>query len=256
MTVQSYHEGYQALADGMNELLYQQVLAAKPVELLSTHDDKILQVVETRDGERFVTRSYTPEAVSIIEQNYGLGFRAAWEGMHEAFSDAGLEVVPSRLIETEGEYPFIVVSEYLEEAQPLATAPTEVKQDIARGLGDMLTGNCYFTPTPEMIREDMFLVVERNDEPRALLVDVDPLVTAFFRIRENDTNSAFFISKLAELTWDNWCNEEERVPVISALVQSLGDFALDKFEFGSATTTAFMDLHLMSNGVDIRRSRA
>jgi hypothetical protein len=252
MSKQNFHENYQALADGMNELLYARVVAAKPIEVLSTHDNKLLQVVEAKDGERFVTRSYTSDAVATIEQNYSFGFRVAWEGMHEAFSEAGLEVVPSGLIETDGDYPCIVVSEYLESAQSLAAAPTEIKQTVASGLGKLLSGDCYFVPSPEMVREDMFLFEEHDGQPKVLLADVDPLMTPFFRIKDNDLNSAFFINKLAELAWDKWCSEEERVPVITAMVQELSDYALDKFDFDSATTKAFMDLHLMSNGVDNR----
>jgi hypothetical protein len=251
MATPSFQKGHQALADSMNEVLHARVGAARPVEVLSTHD-KLLQIVEAEDGERFVTRSYTPEAIAGIENNYSFGFRVAWRGMHEAFADAGLEVVRSGLIETKGEHPFIVVSEYLENGQPLASASTETKLAVATGLGKLLTTEGYFIPAPEMVRDDMFMVVEREGEETAVLTDVDPLVTPSWRMQENDQNSAFFINTLAELAWDRWCSEEERAPVISAMVMSLGDYALDKFDFDSATTRAFMDLHLMSNGVDNR----
>lgn len=246
-------EDYQAIADGMNELLYARVTEATPVEVLSTHNDKLLQVVEAEDGERFVTRSFTPDAVAYVEYNYGIDFRTAWEGMQDAFADADIDIVPSRLIETDGgEYPFIVVSEYLEDAKPLSVAPTDTKVAVANSLGKLLATDGHYVPAPEMIREDMFMVVERDGEAKALVVDVDPLVTTARRMQMNDQNSAFFIGKLAELAWDKWCTEDERVSVTSAMVQALGDYALDKFDFDSATTRAFMDLHLMSNGVDNR----
>ncbi len=247
-------EQYESLASNMNQLLYERAAAASPIEVLSTHNDKLLQIVESSDGERFVTRNFTSLAIDDIRFCYGIGFRTAWEGMHRAFSDVALDIVPSGLVEADGEYPFIIVSEYLEDGQPFATAPTDTKKAVANSLGRLLTTSGDYIPAPEMIREDMFLVVQRNSEPIALLTDVDPLVTPSYRMQNDDTNSAFFISKLADLAWDRWCEESERVEVISALVVALGDYALDQFGFDSATARAFMDMHLMSNGVDNRKT--
>lgn len=245
-------ENYQTLADGLSNLLYSRITAATPIEVLSTHDNKLLQVVETADGEKFVTRSYTPEAVNEIEYNYGLDFERAWEKMQEAFADVDLEIVPSRLIKTEGEYPFIIVSEYLEDARPLSAAPTETKVAVATGLGKLLGTSGRYMPAPAMIRHDMFMVVERNGEAKALLTDVDPLVTTARRMQMSDQNSAYFIDKLAEFAWDRWCSQDERIPVATAMVRGLGDFALDGFDWNSSTSRAFMDLHMMSNGLDHR----
>lgn len=248
-------ENYQGLANSMNEMLYARVAAATPVEVLSMYDDKLLQVVEEADGRRFVTRSYTPEAVRVIEGNYGLDFRTAWEAMHEAFSGVGIDIVPSRLIETDGEHPFVVVSEYLDDGESLSTASTKDKIAVANGLGKLLATEGDYVPAPEMVREDMFMVVQRDGKVKVLLADIDPLMAPAYLVQENDNNSWFLIDRLAGLAWDKWCNEDERIPVTSALVSALGDYALDRFDFDSRTTQAFMDLHLMSNGVDNRSRR-
>lgn len=247
--------GYETLADSMNQLLYDRIASGNPVEVLSTRNDKLLQVVEASDGERFVTRSYTPEAVEEIEYNYGLDFQTSWHGLNEALTAVDIEIVPSRLIEVEGgEYPFIIVSEYLDDAKPLADASTDVKKDVATGLSKLLVTDGDFVPAPEMVREDMFLVVERDDHEKALLTDVDPLVAMTYRIQKSDRNSAFYIDKLAELAWDKWCSgDDERKKMTTAMALVLGDFALDDFDLDSSTSRAFMDLHMMSNGVDNRQ---
>lgn len=248
-------EDYQVLADSACQLLYDRVTAAEPIETLSAHDNKLLQVVETADGERLVTRSYTPEAVEEIEYNYGLDIKSAWEKMHETFTQAGIAIVPSKLIEVKGgEYPFIVVSEYLEDAKPLVDASTTIKRDTAVGLSKLLIADGDFVPAPEMIRGDMFAVVERGGREEALLLDVDPLITPAYRMQKIDQNSRFYINRLAELAWDWWCtDEEERKEVISAMVMTLADFVTGRFDVESGTSRAFMDLHLMSNGVDMRQ---
>ena len=50
----------------MQEILHTRVEAAEPVETLSDRGNKLVQVVEEEGGQRFVTRSYTGEAVSEI----------------------------------------------------------------------------------------------------------------------------------------------------------------------------------------------
>ncbi len=247
--------GYETLADSMNQLLYDRIASANPIEVLSTRNDKLLQVVEASDGERFVTRSYTPEAVEEIEYNYGLDFQTSWQGLNEALTAVDIEIVPSRLVEVKGgEYPFVIVSEYLEGAKPLADASTDTKKDVATGLSKLLVTDCDYVPSREMVREDMFLVVERDDHEKALLADVDPLVASAYKIQETDQNCEFYIDKLAELAWDRWCiTLDERKAVAAAMVMTLGDFARDRFDLESGTSRAFMDLHEMSNGVDSRK---
>jgi hypothetical protein len=248
-------EKYQEIADSLNQLLYEQVCAATPVETLSNKNDKIVEVVETAAGERFVRRSYTQKAVNQTEFKYGLDFESAWNEMHVAFAEAGLEIVPSRLFKSDGEYSFVVMSEYLEDATPLAEAPTDNKVAVVTGLSSLMAGKNKYAPSPEMVMDDMFMVAERDGLSKALLVDVDPLVLHTNRLTMNDTVGGYYISKLARLAWDSWGrNDEEREEIASAIAITLGNFAMDRFDMLSVITREYFNIHSMANGIDIRDS--
>jgi hypothetical protein len=247
-------ENYQTLADSLTEHLYSRVAAAKPKEVLSTKHGKLLRVVEAADGELFITRSFAPEAIHEIESHYGLDFMQAWEEMHGAFAEAGIEVVPSTLIEIDGgEYPFIAISEYMKNAKPLSMGTLEAKKKAAAGLAGLLVSDRDYIPSPEMVREDMFVVVEHEGQTKPMLLDVDPLMVQASRIRTNDRDMAFYIRELSEKIWDYWCTEEDRVSVATATIQALGSVVLDDFDMmDSQTGQAFIDLHMLSNDVDHR----
>jgi hypothetical protein len=105
-----------------------------------------------------------------------------------------------------------------------------------------------------MIREDMFVVVERDGQEKPMLLDTDPLMVRASRIRRSDRDTAFYVREIAEKIWDHWCTEEDRVSVATAAVKALGDFALNGFDLmDTQTGRAFTDLHMMSNDLDHRR---
>lgn len=59
---------HQVLSKNMSAVLRARVLGAVPVQTLSNRDDKLVQVVEEPDGQRFIKRSYGQEAIDYIAQ--------------------------------------------------------------------------------------------------------------------------------------------------------------------------------------------
>ena len=242
-------------ADTMITVLNERLTAAAPVEELSSHEDRILQVFEEADGSRFVKRSFTDDAVWYVEGK-GLTFQEAWEAMEDIYADVDIEVVPSFLFEQGGEHPFVAVSEHLPDLVDMKDLPSEDKEKLAHGLGQLLRPEASYWPSLEAVRGDTFKGVEQEDGTfRTLMVDTDPftiLAPSFGR----DEYVGTYIKKFAELIWDEWCDEQDRSRVAGALVQSLAT-ALDESEFAGAmgsTSKAFMNLHLMSNGMDPRET--
>lgn len=244
---------FQAVADDMQALLIARVASAEPIEVLSRRDDKLLQVVEETDGRRFVTRSYTNDGVKDVEE-FDLDFYEAWNAMHEVFRTSGLNVLPSFLLKTEGQYPITVVSEYLPNSKPVIGASLETKIDIAKGMGNIIKPSSKCRLGLDMLNRDMFRVVDNEDGTEtAYLVDVDPRM----RVSDDfakDLYQAIFIDKLAGLIWDHWSdNDDERASIATAAVKSvveaLGDEA---FLPNTHTGNSFFTLHFMSNGLDTR----
>ena len=242
---------HQALVDGMNTLALGRIAAATPIEVLSTRGDKLLQVVQEYDGRRFVTRSFTDEAVRNSE--HGLDFRQAWDAMHEVFSGDGVAVVPSILLTAGGEYPFIAVSEHITDSIPVIEAPTSLKIKLATHLGGLLKPQSGYTPTLEMVNAGMFTVIKDDrGEYKALMVDVDPHITRMNMDKNHyltDNINAHYIKKLGELFWNKWCREDEREEVLEALVRSIADAVLDDPD-STNTFAAFLEIHHMSQGLN------
>ncbi len=246
----------QLQADTMMSVLNDRLAAASPVEVLSEHDDRILEVLEEPDGSRFVRRGFTPAAVRHVGRR-GLDFHEAWEGMEDTYAAAGIGMVRSFAFEQEGgEHPFIVVGEYVPDAVDVKDLPVESKVELMQGLGKLLRPEAEFWPSLEGIRADTFKGVKQEDGTyNVVVMDTDPFVVpAPIPGLDRDMTVAKYIEKFSELLWDNWCDEEDRREVAVALVLSLAE-ALDDEEYTelmSQTGRAFMNLHMMSNNMDPR----
>ena len=243
----------QGIADSVNELVHLQIAESKPVRHLSPPGgENVLQLMEVPSGHQYVARAFTPDAIDNMAYRANMSFPEAWQEMHDIFGDAGIRVVPSHLLETPGEHPFTVVSAYLSEGQDLIDAPTEAKVQLAKGLANLLKPSRCLASL-EMFNQGAFMVSpDENGTPTAFLVDVDPRIIPRFTVGSVDE---VYIKQFGELFWDHWCRENERQEVISALVMAISTasdpFGDDSDPFSPAAR-AFMDVHLMSNGVDPR----
>ena len=232
MSTKELRDARQGIADDIGALINARLEAAIPLETLSDRGDKLLQVVQEANGQKLVIRRFTADAVSVIEDN-GLGFDDAWKAMHKQFIDAGIVVLPSQLLVTEGEYPFTVVATYLENGQALIEGSLKLKMELAYKLGKMLRGR--YMLHPQMLNEDMFMIETANDESEEVyLIDLDPIMMprpittniAIFPGRQLDAEivdglDASYIDQLTRLFSDRWCKDGEKTPVLSTLFASL-----------------------------------
>lgn len=239
--------------DTMTAILNERLAAASPVEDPSVHSDRILQVMEEPGGGHFVRRSFTNEGVGYVQRS-GLSFREAWEGMNDTYAAVGIDIVPSFAFEQEGEHPAVVVSEYVPDAVDVSKLPTDEKVKLMHGLGQLFKPDAEYWPSLEALRADTFKGVEQEDGTfSVLMIDTDPFMIPAPDIAR-DEYLGEYIKKLSELLWDEWCDDEDRSAVAVALVMSLAE-SLDEEEYAgmhNSASRAFMNLHLMSNGMDPR----
>lgn len=244
----------QAIVNNVDAIIHSRIANAIPVETLSQRGGKLLQVVQEQNGQRFVTRSFTPDAVNYVERG-DMTFTGAWRAMHDVFNQAGIEILPSHLLEAQGEFPFIAVSEYIDTNESLKDMPTELKVKLAQGFGQLVNPSNEIFPSLEMINRNMFMPTTRQDGTQCVyLVDLDPLLTDP-RLGRSDPWQSMYLEKLGDLFWDDWCNDDERSEVLGALVVSVSKALSEDMDMTGRTGGAFMDLHLMSNGVDNRMLR-
>lgn len=241
-------------ADTMMSVLSERLAVAEPVEELTIDDNKALQVFEEPDGSRFVRRDFTAEGVDYVERA-GLDFQEAWQAMGDSYAAVGIEVVPSFMFRGDGEAgPAITaISEYVPDLIDVKDLPTEEKVKLVQGLAKLLDPDAGFWPTMEALHADTFKGVKQEDGTyRLLMIDTDPLVKrASMFIRDESIGD--YIKRFSDLLWDNWCEEEERTKVAVALKGSLADSLAEEYaEMGSYTNRAFMNLQVMSNGLDPR----
>jgi hypothetical protein len=251
-------EGYQALAADMNELLHARVEAATPVATLSERGNKLLQVMEGADDQKFVTRSYTEDSVTEIEKGLfvsGIEFSDAWEMLQRSMAAAEIPIVQSSLLEDVNGYPFVIVSEYIE-GKPLSAASQEVKEEVAHGLGRLMVVNPNrgFVPHRAVLHQDMFVVGQRNGRDTAILTDVDPYMHIKPRMKAEKMD-ADYIERVGALIWDEWCSEdeEERQEVLGAFIVEIADVSLDNFGMDSPRSAAFERIRMMHAGLDPRQ---
>lgn len=242
----------QQFTGSMRHVRDERLAAATPVGVLSDRGDKLLEVLEEPSGERFVRRSFSSAAVSDMEGWSGLEFGRVWHTMNELFAGENVRLVPSSLIYTGSEeYPYVVVSEYIEDGVDLRDAPLESKKAAVRGLGQALIGNRSYVPSPEVIQDHMFQVVERNDgEPEVLLLDVDPRLQDCFG-RRSDNLDSIYVTRVTDRIWDTWGTEKDRAELAHAFMMSIASLFNERT--GDLTFDALASLHTMSQGFDKRR---
>ena len=242
----------QGVADGVNELIFRGLTEARPIKFLSPEGgDNVLQLMEDSGGQQFVTRAFTPRLVESIKDRSLMSFPEAWDKMYEIFDEAGIRVLPSHLLETPGDYPFTVVSPYVGDGVDISEASTDVKVNLAENISNFLNYGQPYVPSLEMLSYGMFLVTnDENGSPTPFLVDLDPRIIIRLPL---DSFDAVYLRKFGELFWDHWCKEHERTKVMSALVKSISmsnTRLSEDFDPNTEAAQVFMDLQLMSNGVD------
>lgn len=165
------------------------------------------------------------------------------------FDDAGIDIVPSVLLKTgDKKAPVVITSEYLAEGKPLIDASVDAKKVLARKLGGFLSATTILSPGMQIFNQGAFMAIDDGGgNDKAVLVDVDPYITAGFRLR-SDEGAAFFMRQLADMFWNHWCKDEEREPVLRQLVQAVADFAIEVPDLDD-TFMAFNQLQLMGNGL-------
>jgi hypothetical protein len=246
----------QEFVDQLDLTIRDRIAAARPVERLGLKPNILLQVVEEPDGNKFVTRSFSRQAVDYMERE-GQTFDEAWVAMQDIFGQAAIPLVRTGIAINETEqatgYPIVMVSEYLPDAQPLIGASTQTKVDLAKKLPGLFRKSDGRMISAEVFRADMFKVVsDESANEQAVMIDVDPHMIRPL-MGYTDPPVAFYVQQLSELMWDEWCTEEERTTVIPAFITAVAHFLGDKLDdIHNPATQAFMNAHLMSNGVDSR----
>lgn len=235
--------------------LYARVEDAVTFRRLSDDATKLLEVVEERDGEKFVTRCYTPDAVQKMEMrghSWGdLEFPQVWSVFRAAFSRANVPTVPSVLLEGVKDYQFVIVSDYIQNDIPVTEAPTETKKEVAAYTGRLVTargGGLIRHPLSQEIMQDgMFMIAPAEDEQLTVaFTDMDPLLSDN---RHEDDRRAAFIDRAVDYLW-HWSEEEERSPVIGSFLDALDSSLKDNFTVKSLASAAFTRAFNMMNGAD------
>lgn len=232
------------------------VLAAEPVRLLSTSDDKRLEVVADVRGSHFVRRSYGPALIGRVQRS-GIGFDQAWTEMHQIFETAGINVVPSVVVHQspDNKFPIFIASK-LVEGVDMRNASVSAKSDAARGLGNVLNGSGKYLLSLEAVMPDMFKAEkDSTGTEKPVLIDVDPYLLskdlAFIGRGGKDAWYAAYIKRVSQLMWDSWCKPNEREEVISAFLRAITP-AVKDMGGELQTLDALMVTHAMSQGMDLR----
>lgn len=247
----------QQQVDTALSVLNERLVAASPVEELSRHDDRVLQVFEEPDGSRYVRRDFSKAGVNYVE-NRTLTFEEAWQALNEAYANAGIEVVPSFMFppSDENSGTATVISEYIPDLVDVKDLPIQEKTKLVQGLAGLLDAEADFLPHHEAIHGDGFKGVQQEDGSyKVLAIDTDPFVSpAPFPGTYRDVYVTRYIKRFSEMIWDEWCDEDDRVEVMTAFKGAVAG-VLDEKEYGdmdSLVNRAFMNLNLMSNGIDPR----
>jgi hypothetical protein len=249
----------QSQANVMMTVLNERLAAAVPVEELSRHDEegRMLQVFEEPDGSRFVQRYFTRQGVNYVEGER-LTFEEAWQALTGSYADADIEVVPSFMFRQPGEDSgaATIISEYVPGLVDVKDLPTQEKVKLAQGLGKLLDPRADFLPHHQAIHADSFKGVKQEDGThKVLVIDTDPFVTpAPFPGDYRDVYVTRYIKRFSDMIWDQWCDETDRAEVEAALLGSLMGTLEEKeyADMDSMINRAFMNLNLMSNGIDPR----
>lgn len=244
----------QQLANDMNAVLQQRVEAAEPVQTFTNRNGKVLELVRENDGTQFVRRSYDRSGMHGIE-NYDLTFPEAWKAFQAMYAEAEIDMTPTALVsfDRSNSSVAVMVSEFLPDLRSLKEASTATKVSLAKRLPKLFTGHEGVMLSSEAIMPDMFAVTGSDDDERVLLLDIDPYVKTPHPA-QLDVYTGHYIKRFSELMWDEWCDEDERKPVIIAFIRAafevLGEGAISDLD--SDTGSAFANAHFMTQGMDPR----
>lgn len=234
------------------------VANALPIKLLSSSDDKLLEVVVDARGCNFVRRNYSSAMISRIQRS-GIGFDRSWLEMHKIFETAGLNVVPSVVFHQslDSKYPIVIASKLIH-GIALSDASVSTKTDAATGLGNILNGSSKYLPSFETIKPNMFKVeIGTNHTENLQLIDIDPYLLSKDLISFNKSGKdiwcAAYIKRVSQLMWDFWCKPYEREEVITAFFRAITPAVKEIEGDNSQALDALMITHAMSQDINLRR---
>ena len=245
---------HQSLGNGLGRLLGNRVLGGEVVEVFSTRNGKDVELIQDGTGQ-FVRRTYHREAVREIEQA-DVSFAEAWQGFNAMFEGAGLNLVPSVLVDADADEP-VIVTEYLGDlsGNTVSALPKEAKVTLASNLGKLLTSSPDFLPSAQGFSpHDAFSIHPQTGE--LCLVDVDPYMhprrfpimgTRYEKSRAEGVIGAFM--KKIGFNIREWAQtDDERTAMARAFVRTSGEALED--DSSMELIDNFSYVHFMSQGLD------
>jgi hypothetical protein len=227
---------------------------------LSTRGGKDVRLRQTREGETYVLRRYSPEAITGIAGRPRT-FQRKLEEMQEAFGLNGIDLVQHLLIHDEEStsFPLAIVTEHIEKVNPLRHAHVSTKERVAKALGNLASdpdhqNDIFIGGT--MIMPDMFHVGAAPDgAEQVTLIDIDPKVTEIGSLPGEVQTAMMAASVLqaAGVFWDSWVTEDERRLVLPALTKEVARGLDPDCDLDDELFRAVANVNLMDNGVDYRR---
>ena len=232
------------------EFTYVRAQSARVIDRFSIRGHKTVELAEDNDGV-FVRRVYEPRGVRYVER-CNRSFSEAWGAYNEMLQSAGVTIVPSTLLEDEGNRKPIIVAEYIENAEikQVSELPLPVRRDAATSLGKLLSSHRWFLPSAEAFHQDAF--VAHNGD--AVLIDVDPYLVPRNRSLSPDMEAAAlrgaqgaFMLSGAKII-DTWCKSEDDLrSIASAYTREIGHVVADSPSL--ALSNEFSIPYFMSNGM-------
>ena len=232
---------------------YERAVGAQQVKCFSNRGGKLVEHVRDAEGD-FVRRIYAPDGIGDVV-SAGLSFSDAWSEFNTMFETAGINVVPSTLVEETADDLPIIVTKYLgnlDKTTGFNALPIDSKVEIAGNIGKLLTASKDFLPRAKGFMPDTFAI--DRDTGELVMVDVDPYLrpreygfsARIDKIKKEDVQGAFMVRfgwNLAE-----WAiNDEERQAMATAFVRTAGQVLAD--DSGMELINRFGYVHFMANGM-------
>lgn len=223
---------------------------AKQVDVLSARNGKLLTVEEEPDGTKFVKRAYSRDGIGeVLMTNLGYyDFSTAWHEMKRILDAAEMPMVRSSLVHCDEEGA-LVLSDYIEDGRPVREASTEAKIEFARRLV-----RCFYGKSGQarlalpVLNWNGFITTADDDgKDEIVLIDVDPCVQ---RPQHDHRRAYISMKRIGRLFWDEWCTEEDRQEVLSAVVSEIGETLSSTELEMDKNLWVFLNLNLMSHGAD------